>query len=120
MTISMQSKVLDAIEKVATEAGYEVAKQAEYANTGSLYIQRAGSFTTVMTVAYNFQNTDATIYTDPLPTAEDGARPTASWPGSMPHQPPAGWIAFRVSYGNGGSIEQVLDYIRKILTREED
>lgn len=111
----MDEKVLDAVKAVITDAGFDPVLKPVWANTGTIYVQEAGNFTTLATIAYDFQNTNATIYCDPLPGQVDGARGTASWPDSMPRRSTSEWLAFHVEYTDGSTVETMLAYIRKVL-----
>lgn len=51
----VQNKVLDMIRETAEEHGFEMLLQARYANTGSIYIQKPGSFSNALSIAYDFQ-----------------------------------------------------------------
>jgi hypothetical protein len=57
--ISFQTKLLGALEEIATKAGLDVVQEAQWANNGRVLAQRG--FTTVAQFTYDFQNYASTI-----------------------------------------------------------
>lgn len=59
MNASMQTKMLAAIEKVADKHEVEVVHQPQWANTGTLFLQR--DWDTLLVITYQFNDTYASI-----------------------------------------------------------
>lgn len=110
---SVQAKTLEHISDLITKAGYEPVERAQYSNTGT--VRAMDGFRTDLTIAYDFQDNSATIYTNPLPTKDDGATGTSTWPEAMPYQRVPAWIAFYVKYDDQASFERVFSFIARTL-----
>ena len=60
-----QSKVEDALAKVAKERMLEMVKDSDWANTGTYRFQRFDDFTSIVTLKYDFQKTYNHFWIDP-------------------------------------------------------
>lgn len=57
--ISMQTKILAAIEAAVTDAGLDPVQRARYANTGTVHAQEG--FVSLLVITYSFQSTYCSI-----------------------------------------------------------
>jgi hypothetical protein len=118
--MSMQTKILNHITLSAAAAGLEVTDQPQWANSGTLLLQRG--FVTVARVDYDFQGTYFRLIVGDLPDTEydlspmnfapAGRRPSNPWPAWSEKVPT--WTLAE-DYTAGAKIEAALTAIRSAL-----
>jgi hypothetical protein len=113
--MDMQEKVLSALKKVINEQGYEFTQQAQWANTGNVYVTMKGSFSTVISFHYDFQDGYASI-----PFFNGTAEPVG---GIYPNHTQGFLKAFNFRYVESSKVEDMIKYLRfslpKHLVREK-